>query len=170
LQGYLEEEPKHLVKGVAMVAKTYEETKKILEACYGDKNRVIQAHLDYLEDVKPIKYATPEVLNSTYIDCNWRIQAICSLGEDVNGYGRVLAPKVLCAFPDDMSPLGCSCQVGGHFRRGHTPINGIFRRGSGRSPHHTEDPWQVFQLIQLHFHSGNATRTRQVCIASTEDH
>jgi ubiquinone/menaquinone biosynthesis C-methylase UbiE len=28
LRGYLEEEPKHLVEGIAVVAETYEETKK----------------------------------------------------------------------------------------------------------------------------------------------
>jgi len=102
LWGYLEEEPKHLVEGVAVNAETYEETKKILEARYGDKNRIIQAHLDYLDDVKPIQYVTPEALNSTYTDCNRRIQALRALGEDVNGYGRVLAPKILRAFPDDI--------------------------------------------------------------------
>jgi hypothetical protein len=170
LRGYLEEETKHFVEGIAVVAETYEETKKILEARYSDKNRIIQAHLDYLEDVTPIKYATPEALNSTYIDCNQRIQVLRSLGEDVNGYGRVLAPKVLRDFPDDMLPLGCSRQAGRNFRRGHSPINGISRRGSGWRPHHTEDPWQVFQLIRLHFHRGNASRTRQVCRASTEGH
>jgi hypothetical protein len=42
LRGYLEEEPNHLVEGIAVVAKTYEETKKILEARYGDKNRIIR--------------------------------------------------------------------------------------------------------------------------------
>jgi hypothetical protein len=68
LQGYLEEEPEHLVEGIAVVAETHEETKKMLEARYGDKNRIIQAHMDYLEDVKPIKHATPEALNSRYID------------------------------------------------------------------------------------------------------
>jgi len=68
LRGYLEEEPKHLVEGIPVVAETYEKTKKILEARYGDKNRIIQAHRDYLENVKPIKYATPETLNMTYID------------------------------------------------------------------------------------------------------
>ena len=66
LWGYLEEELKHLVEGIAVVAETDEETKKILEARYGDKNRIIQAHLDYLEYVKPINYATLEALNSTY--------------------------------------------------------------------------------------------------------
>jgi len=30
LRGYLEEEPKHLVEGIAVIAETYEETKKIL--------------------------------------------------------------------------------------------------------------------------------------------
>jgi hypothetical protein len=65
LRGYLEQEPKHLAECIAVVAETYEETKKILEARYGDKNRIIQAHLDYLEDVKPIKHVTPEALIST---------------------------------------------------------------------------------------------------------
>jgi hypothetical protein len=102
LRGYLEEEPKHLVEGIAVVDETYEETKKILEVRYGDKNRIIQANLDYLEDVKPIIYATPEALNSTYVEGNRHMQELRALREDVNGYGRVLATKVLRAFPDDI--------------------------------------------------------------------
>jgi len=47
-----------LVEGIAVVVETYVETKKILGA-YGDKNRIIQVHLDYLEDITPIKYAAP---------------------------------------------------------------------------------------------------------------
>jgi hypothetical protein len=47
LRGYLEAEPKMLVDGIAVTATTYEETKKILQARYGDKNRIIQAHLNY---------------------------------------------------------------------------------------------------------------------------
>jgi hypothetical protein len=85
-----------------VVAETYEKTKKILEARYGNKNRIIQAHLDYLKDVKSIKYAIQAALNSTYINCNRRIQALRALGKDVNGYRKVLAPKVLRAFPDDI--------------------------------------------------------------------
>jgi hypothetical protein len=129
-----------------VIAEKYHETKKILEARYGDKNRIIQAQLDYLEDVKLIKYVTTEALNSTYIDRNRRIHTLRALG-DVNGYGRVLAPKILCAFPDDMSPLDGSYQAGGRIGRGHTSINGILVRRSGRSPHHTEVSWRVSQLI-----------------------
>ena len=51
LRGYLEGEPKMLVEGIAVVADTYAETEKIILARYGDKNRIIQAHLDYLENV-----------------------------------------------------------------------------------------------------------------------
>ena len=58
--------------------------------------------MDYLEDVAPIKYATPEALNSTYIDCNRRIQVLRALRENVIRYGRVLAPKILRPFPDDI--------------------------------------------------------------------
>jgi hypothetical protein len=76
------------------------EKKKILEARYSNKNRIIQAHLDYLEDITPIKYATREALHSMYIDCNRRIQVLRALGEDVNGYSRELARKLLHTFPD----------------------------------------------------------------------
>jgi len=54
LRGYLEGEPKPLVGGITVTAETYEETKRILHARYGDKNRIIQSHLDYLGDLKPI--------------------------------------------------------------------------------------------------------------------
>ena len=102
LRGYLEGEPKMLVEGIAVVADTYAETKRILLARYGDKNRIIQAHLDYLENVRPIQYPTPDALNTAFIECHRRIQALRALGEDVNGYGRVIAPKILRAFPDDL--------------------------------------------------------------------
>jgi len=67
LRGNQEGEPKHLVEVIAVVAERYVETKKILGARYGNKNRIIQVHLDYLEDITPIKYAAPEALNLTHI-------------------------------------------------------------------------------------------------------
>lgn len=102
LGGYLEGEPKMLVDGIAVNASAYEDTKKILHDCYGDKNRIIQAHLDYLEEVTPIQFASAEALNTTYIECNRRIQALRALGEDIKAYGRVLVQKILRAFPDDI--------------------------------------------------------------------
>jgi len=90
-----------LVDGIAVTANTYEETKKILFARYGDTNRIIQAHLDLLENLPPVTYATPDKLNTNFIECHRRIQALRALGEDVNGYGRVLVPKILRAFPPE---------------------------------------------------------------------
>ena len=43
-----------LVDGIAVTAGTYEETKKILLARYGDTNRNIQAHLEFLEGLPPV--------------------------------------------------------------------------------------------------------------------
>jgi hypothetical protein len=91
-----------LVDGIAVTASAYEDTKKILRNRYGDKNRIIQAHLDYLEEVTPIQFASAEALNTTYIECNRQVQALQALGEDVKAYGRVLVPKILHAFPDDI--------------------------------------------------------------------
>jgi hypothetical protein len=42
-------------------------------------NRIIQAHFDYLEDLKPIRSATRELLNNTYVECNRRLQALWAL-------------------------------------------------------------------------------------------
>jgi hypothetical protein len=102
LRGYLNREPKHLVDGIAVTAETYEETKRILHAKYGDKNRKMQVHLDYLEDIKPMRSATPELLNTAYVECNRRLQALRALGENVDNYGRILAPKILRGFPEDI--------------------------------------------------------------------
>ena len=82
LRGYLEGDTRRLVDGIAMTEETYEQTKKILHAWYGDKNRIIQAHLDYLEDLQPAQSESPKALNSTYVECNRRIQALKALGEN----------------------------------------------------------------------------------------
>jgi hypothetical protein len=37
------------VDRIAVTASTYKETEKILLARYGDRNRIIEAHLDFLE-------------------------------------------------------------------------------------------------------------------------
>ena len=95
-------EPKHSVGGIAVTAENYEETKRILHAKYDDKNRIIQVHFDYLEDLKPIRSATPDLMNTTYVECNRRLQALRALGENIDNYGRILAPKILRAFPDDI--------------------------------------------------------------------
>jgi len=91
-----------LVDGITVTASAYEDTKKILHDLYGDRNRIIQAHLDYLEEVTPIRFASAETLNTMYIQCNRRIQAVRALGKDVKAYGRLLVPKILSAFPDDI--------------------------------------------------------------------
>jgi hypothetical protein len=84
LRGYLEGEPKLLVEGIAVTANTYEETKRILLAKFGDSNRIIQAHLDFLENLPLVTSASPDELNTTFIECHRRIQALRALGEDVN--------------------------------------------------------------------------------------
>jgi len=81
LRGFLEGEPKLLVDGIAVTANTYEETKRILLARYGDTNRIIQAHLDFLEGLPPAKSTTPDELNATFIECHCHVQALRAFGE-----------------------------------------------------------------------------------------
>lgn len=99
LRGYLEGEPKYLVDGIPLTADAYEETRQVLISHYGNIDRIIQAHLDYLEALQPISDETPSALNVLYIECNRRIQALRALGENVDHYGRMLAPKILRALP-----------------------------------------------------------------------
>jgi hypothetical protein len=91
-----------LVDLIAVTADTYEETNRILLARYGDTNRIIQAYLDFLEGLPPAKSATSQELNTTFIECHRRVQELRGLGEDVNGYGRVLIPKILRVFPPEI--------------------------------------------------------------------
>ncbi|GFU22759.1 uncharacterized protein NPIL_51991 [Nephila pilipes] len=77
-------------------------TKLILKSKYGNEDKIIQAHLDYLENLTPIKDLSPSALNELYIDCNRRLQALDALGEKTQLYGRILAPKILRAFPHEI--------------------------------------------------------------------
>ncbi|GFQ90355.1 integrase catalytic domain-containing protein [Trichonephila clavata] len=108
LWGYLDAEAKRLVDGISITADTYTMTKEILKSKYGNKDKIIQAHLDYLENLALIKDLSPSVLNELYIDCNRRLQALDALGEKTQSYGRILAPKILRAFPHEIC---CNCVV-----------------------------------------------------------
>ncbi|GBL78689.1 hypothetical protein AVEN_65257-1 [Araneus ventricosus] len=61
---------------------------------YGNKNRIIQTHLDVLENLTPLRTPTPSVLSNLYIECNRRIQALRAFCENVENYSRVFPPKV----------------------------------------------------------------------------
>ena len=94
LRGYLGGELKRLVDGIAVTEDTYKQTKHILKSINGDNNRIIQWYLDYLENLEAYVSRTPETLNDAYIECYKEI--------DVDSYGRILAPKILRAFPEDI--------------------------------------------------------------------
>ncbi|XP_035231984.1 uncharacterized protein LOC118203799 [Stegodyphus dumicola] len=102
LRGYLDGEAKSLVDGISVIGDTYETTKKLLEERYGNKDRIIQSHLDYLEHLNVIQDPSPTHLNDLYIECNRRIQALSALGENIEAYGRILVPKIILAFPNDI--------------------------------------------------------------------
>ncbi|XP_035229162.1 uncharacterized protein LOC118201215 [Stegodyphus dumicola] len=102
LRGYLDGEAKRLVDGISVIGDTYETTKKLLEERYGNKDRIIQSHLDYLEHLNVIQDPSPTHLNDLYIECNRRIQALTALGENIEAYGRILVPKIIRAFPNDI--------------------------------------------------------------------
>jgi hypothetical protein len=74
-----------LVDGIAVTANTCEETNNFLLGRYGDTNRIIQAHLDFLESLPPSNSASQDELNINFIECHRRIQALRALVQDVNG-------------------------------------------------------------------------------------
>ncbi|XP_023214303.1 uncharacterized protein LOC111617205 [Centruroides sculpturatus] len=102
LRGYLQGEAKRLVDGIAITAGTYAETKARLLKKYGDKNRIIQAHIDYLEGLQPLICPTATELNDLFVECNNRVHALKALGEPISHYRRILTPKILRAFPDSL--------------------------------------------------------------------
>ncbi|GFQ92234.1 integrase catalytic domain-containing protein [Trichonephila clavata] len=67
LRGYLDAEAKRLVDGISITADTYTMIKEILKSKYGNKDKIIQAHLDYLENLTPIKDLSPSALNELVV-------------------------------------------------------------------------------------------------------
>ncbi|GFU12880.1 integrase catalytic domain-containing protein [Nephila pilipes] len=61
-----------------------------------------KTHLGYLENLTPIKNPSPSALSDLYIDCNRELRALDALGENTQLYGRILASKILRAFPHDI--------------------------------------------------------------------
>ncbi|GFS77635.1 integrase catalytic domain-containing protein [Nephila pilipes] len=100
--GYLDREAKRLVDEINITADTYTITKDILKSKYGNKDKILQTHLDYLENLTPIKNPSPSALNELYIDCYRRLRALDALGENTQLYGSILAPKILRAFPHEI--------------------------------------------------------------------
>jgi len=88
-----------LVDGIAVTANTYEETKKFLSARYGYTIRIIQAHLVFSRTY--LLQNLPRQTNTTFIECNRSVQPLWALGENVYGYGKLLIPKILLAFPPE---------------------------------------------------------------------
>jgi hypothetical protein len=72
------------------------------------KIRIIQAHLDYLQDLQPAQSDSPQVLNCTYVECHRRMQALKALRENIDVYGRVLpaSRKSVDTLLQCPSPLG----------------------------------------------------------------
>ncbi|XP_023229039.1 uncharacterized protein LOC111629379 [Centruroides sculpturatus] len=102
LRGYLRGEAKRLVDGIAITAGTYAVTKARLLKKYGDKNRIIQAHIDYLDGLQPLIHPTAAKLNDLFVECNNRVHALKALGEPISHYGRILTPKILRVFLDSL--------------------------------------------------------------------
>ncbi len=88
LRSYLRDKPQRLTSGIAITADSYEDTKKSLHQRYGDENQIIQAHVDYLENLFPAQDPTPQALSNLFIECNSRIQSLSALGEDVRGWAE----------------------------------------------------------------------------------
>ncbi|GFT00580.1 integrase catalytic domain-containing protein [Nephila pilipes] len=91
-------EAKRLVDARNITADTYTITKDILKSKYGNKDKIIQTHLDYLENITLIKNSSLSALNELYIDCNGRLRVLDALGKNTQLYGIILAPKLLHAF------------------------------------------------------------------------
>ncbi|GFT80003.1 integrase catalytic domain-containing protein [Nephila pilipes] len=108
LRGYLDGEAKRLVDGISIIGDTYEKTKKLLEEKYGNKDRIIQPYLEYLEHLKAVRDPSAMELNDIYIECNRRLQALNALDENTEAYERILAPKIIRAFPIE---IYCRCII-----------------------------------------------------------
>ena len=94
-------EPKDLVDGIAVTSDTYEQTRNILKSNMAARIESSKVTLISWR-ILILRPQAVQRLSMPPIECHKRIQALRALGEDVDSYGRVLAPKLLRAFPEEI--------------------------------------------------------------------
>lgn len=94
----------NVVNGFALTEKNYEEALKLLKQRFGRNDLVINAHMNKLLNLNPVKDTNNVLgLRRLYDTCEVQIRSLESLGVNSSMYGHLLYPILIKLIPDELA-------------------------------------------------------------------
>ena len=141
LRCYLQGEALNTISGISLSEQNYQEALELLKQRYGNKQRIISAHMNELLTIKKIEKDRDFVeLRKMYDGIESHVRSLRSLGVDDNNYGSLLTPIIMERLPHQMK-LIVSRQMG-------------------------DDTWNLTQLLTL---IQEELKARENCIIPKEN-
>ena len=112
LHSYLEGEAFRTIQGIKLTDKNYPETLEVLRKRYGNKQRIISAHMNELLNMKKVERDSDlQGLRRLYEDIESHVRSSRSLDVDDDNHGSLLTPIIMERLPHQLK-LTISRQVG----------------------------------------------------------
>ncbi|RWR98731.1 hypothetical protein B4U79_06079, partial [Dinothrombium tinctorium] len=90
--------------GLAICDENYESAVELLKNRFGRKDVVINAHMNKLLAIDPVKRSSEvKLLRRLYDECEVQIRSLETLGVTADTYGNLLCPILLKLIPDDIA-------------------------------------------------------------------
>ena len=114
LHSYLEGEAFHTIQGIKLTDKNYPQALAVLCRRYGNKQRIISAHMNELLNMKRVERDRDlQRLHRLYDDIESHVRSLRSLDVDDDNYGSLLTPIAMERLPHQFK-LTISRQVVDH--------------------------------------------------------
>ena len=109
---YLEGETFHTIQGIRLTYKNYPEALEVLRRRYGNKQRIISAHMNKLLNIKKVERdRNVQGQHRLYDDTEYHVRSLRSLDVDDDNYRSLLTPIIMERLPYQFK-LMISRQVG----------------------------------------------------------
>ena len=93
---YLEDEAFRTIKGIKLTDKNYPKALKVLRRRYGNKKRIISAHMNELSNIKKVESdRNLQGLDRLYDDIESHVGSLQSLDVDDNNYGSLFTSIII---------------------------------------------------------------------------
>ena len=123
LKSFLSGTAANVVAGLALSDHNYDNAIKMLTSRFGRKDLIINAHMNKLLNLTPVKKATDvNALRKLYDDIEIQVRSLDSMGVVSNTYGNLLCPILMKMIPEEIA-LAFTRQTGGDDEEGEETDN-----------------------------------------------
>ena len=90
------------ISGLSLTASNYEEAVAILKKRFGNKQQIINRHMDILLNVSPVTNQNTRKLRELYDTLESHVRSLKSLGIPSNSYGSLLSSIIMNKLPQEL--------------------------------------------------------------------